>query len=156
MPKIKNIERLIKAKDINDSIIKLDNFVAEACAYGDELEKLTEPQKNFYFNQSLEREINNGGFHQFFLNSSGDFATETILSLTVIGAVHTVPILQEAIDQFPQGHVPKDQTERQNLIEKIEDEASEIWNKLDQRFFEYQDNLNQLNMNYVRENSSYF
>jgi hypothetical protein len=156
MSRIKNLESLITAKDLNASIIKLDDFIAEVCAYGDELENLSEPQKYFYFNQNLEREVNNGGFHQFFVNSSGNFAMETILSLKIVGAFHTVSILQMAIDQFPQGNVPNDEMERRELIEKIEGKASDEWNTLDKKFFEYQDNLNQLNMNYVRENSSFF
>ena len=146
----------MEAKDLNGSIIELDNFIAEACSYGDDLGQLTEPQKMFYFNQNLEREVNNGGFDQFFLNSSGDFAMETISSLNVIGAVNTAAILQKAIDQFPHGTVPRDQTERQELMETIEDKASNIWSELDEEFLKYQDNLNQLNMNYVKENSAFF
>lgn len=49
-----NLEKLLNVTDyteINNSIIELDNFIAELCSYGENLEKLTEPQKNFYFNQ---------------------------------------------------------------------------------------------------------
>ena len=101
MERISNLENLLASKDINGSIIELDNFIGKVCNYGDEMDNLTESQKQFYLNQNLEREVNNGGFNQYFWNSSGDFAHETIASLNLIGASHTAKILQQAIDQFP-------------------------------------------------------
>ncbi len=61
------------------------------------MDKLTASQKTFYLNQNIEREINNGGFHQYFINYSGDFAQETIESLEKIGATKTATILSNAI-----------------------------------------------------------
>ncbi|HZH64889.1 MAG TPA: DUF4375 domain-containing protein [Flavisolibacter sp.] len=76
------------------------------------MNKLTEPQRLFYLNQNLEWEINNGGFNQYFINASGDFAHQTIQSLTAIGARTTADIVQKAIDQFPNKQVPQDRVER--------------------------------------------
>jgi hypothetical protein len=103
-----NLETLLSSDDTNGSIIELDNFIGNLCSYGDDMDKLTEPQKQFYYNQSLEREINNGGFNQYFINPSGDFAHQTIQSLKAIGANTTADILQKAIDQFPDKKVPQD------------------------------------------------
>jgi hypothetical protein len=150
------IERLIISTDINGSIIELDNFICKLCDWGEDLNKLTEPQKNFYYNQELEREINNGGFNQYFSNSSGNFAHETIMSLKSIGAFKTVEILQKAIDQFPNKIVPKNREERQLILEKMPETTSEIWNELDQKFFAYEDDLNVLNMEYIRLNKDKF
>jgi hypothetical protein len=55
-----DIEKLLSSNDINNSIVEFDDFISELCVWGDNLEKLTVPQKNFYYNQNLEREINNG------------------------------------------------------------------------------------------------
>jgi hypothetical protein len=117
---------------------------------------LTEPQKNFYFNQNLEREINNGGFNQFFYNSSGDFAHETLTSLRTIGANKTADILQQAIDQFPDSTVPKDRAKRQEILEQIENTADEVWEQLDQAFYKYEDNLYNLNIEYIKQNRNSF
>ena len=87
-----DLEKLLSSDDTNGSIIELDNFIGELCSYGDEMDKLTEEQKLFYYNQCLEREINNGGFNQYFFNSSGDFAHKTIQSLQTIGANKTADI----------------------------------------------------------------
>src|SRR5687767_5733267 len=127
MTHIGNLEELLNSDDTNTSIIDLDNFIGELCNYGDDMEVLTEPQKNFYLNQNLEREINNGGFNQYFINSSGDFAHETVKSLKLISANHTADILQKAIDQFPYKKVPKDRDERIETVEEIEETANEVW-----------------------------
>ncbi|MBW4362816.1 DMP19 family protein, partial [Flavobacterium taihuense] len=91
-----DLEKLLSSDDINRSIIELDNHIGELCSYGDEMDKLTESQKQFYYNQCLEREINNGGFNQYFFNSSGEFAHLTVESLRIIGAHITADILQKA------------------------------------------------------------
>lgn len=151
-----DIDALLSSPDTNNAIIEIDNYVCKLCSWGDTLDRLTEPQKNFYFNQNLEREINNGGFNQYFFNSSGDFTHETITSLRTIGANKTADILQQAIDQFPNSTVPKDRSQRQEVLEKIEDKANEVWEQLDQAFYKYEDNLYDLNIEYIKNNRSSF
>jgi len=156
MTKIKNLEDLLNSDDSNGSIIELDNFIGELCDYGDDFSKLSDHQKLFYLNQNLEREINNGGFNQYFCNSSGDNAHETILSLKAIGADKTADILQKAIDQFPDNTVPKDRDKRTEIVEQIEEAADEVWNDLDQKFYEYEDDLNTLNIEYIKKHKQFF
>ena len=151
-----DLEKLLSSVDINNIIIELDNYICELCAWGDNLDKLTEEQKNFYFNQNLEREINNGGFNQYFLNSSGDFAHPTVESLKIIGAHKTAELLQQAIDQFPDSTVPSNRKMRLELFTQIEKKADPVWQELDKMFFAYDDNLNALNINYVRQNKDKF
>ena len=156
MTKIKKLDNLLKSQDINKSIIELDTFICELCEYGDDFSKLTDHQKLFFLNQNLEREINNGGFNQYFYNSSGDEAHETILSLKAIGANKTAIILQKAIDQFPNKTVPKDRDERAEVLAQIEEIANEAWEELDQEFYEYEDDLNTLNIEYVKKYKDFF
>jgi len=151
-----DIEELLLSENINNSIVELDNYICEICDWGEKPDNLTNEQKNFFFNQNLEREINNGGFYQYLFNSSGDFALETINSLKIIGADKTATILQQAIDQFPDKIVPKNRTERQEVLEKIEETANEIFEDLDQKFLVYDDDLNTLNIEFVRQNKNKF
>lgn len=151
-----DLERLLSSEDTNWSIIELDNYLGEFCSYGDEMDKLNEEQKLFYYNQCLEREINNGGFNQYFFNSSGDFAHQTVQSLRTIGADKTADILQKAIDQFPEKNVPQDRTKRQEKLEQIAEKADPAWEELDQSFFAYEDDLNALNIEFVRKNKDRF
>ncbi|NCU05033.1 MAG: DMP19 family protein [Chitinophagaceae bacterium] len=151
-----NLDTLLTSADTNSTIIELDNHICKLCSWGDNLDRLTEPQKHFFFNQNLEREINNGGFNQYFYNSSGDYAHETLTSLQSIGANKTAVILRQAIDQFPNSTVPKDRQERQNVLEQIEDKANEVWENLDQKFYAYEDDLTELNLEYVEQHRNSF
>jgi hypothetical protein len=63
--------------------------------------------------------------------------------------------LQLAIDQFPSSRVPKDITERRQLLEKIEEKADEVWEQLDERFYD-NDDLEDLNIQYIKQNRKYF
>lgn len=99
-------------KEVNESIIALDNYICELCTWGNDLSKLTDAEKVFFYNQELEREINNGGFAQFYYNSSGNYANELIDSLKLIGAYKTADIVKKANDQFLDGKVPKDRNTR--------------------------------------------
>ena len=150
-----NIDNLL-LNDTDKLIMNLDTYLCELSSYGDELEKLTESQKTFYFNQYLEKEINNGGFNQYFYNSSGDFSHQTLISLRQINATKTANILQLAIDQFPNSAVPKDRSERQKILGKIEEKAEEAWEQLDKKFLEYEDNLYDLNIDFINQNRSSF
>lgn len=150
------IDELLSSTDNNNVIIKIDDYICKLCSHGDALENLNEQQKNFYLVQNIEREINNGGFNQYFFNSSGNFSHDTIRSLQAIGALKTANILQHAIDQFPNSTVPKKQSERRGVIEKIEEIADEVWGKLDRKFLQYEDNLSELIIQYIKENQHSF
>jgi hypothetical protein len=156
MTRIPNLEGLLSSENVNSSIIELDNFIVDLCDYGDNLGQLTKHQRSFYLNQNLEREVNNGGFLQYFYNSSGDNAHETISSLNEIGAFITSRILEVAISQFPGSQVPMDSEERAQIIAQIEDKANEVWSDLDQEFYKYQDDLNELNIEYVKKHKESF
>ena len=151
-----DIEKLINSEDINGSIIELDDYIVSLCEYGDRLDKLNDFQKVFYYNQYLEKEVNNGGFNQFYFNSSGNYAHEIIDSLKTIGADKTAEIVKKANEQFPDSNVPKDRIERQDVLEQIEETADEIWDELDQKFYAYEDDLNSLNMAYIKNNKINF
>jgi hypothetical protein len=154
-----DLDKLLKAKDpkeTNTSIIELDNHICKLCAWGDELDKLNANQKAFYYNQELEREVNNGGFNLFYSNSSGNYAHEVVDSLNAIGANKTAGIVKKANDQFPNGRVPKDRDERQQILEQIRGKANEIWENLNQDFYKYEDDLNSLNLDFIKRNINDF
>ncbi|MCX2740256.1 DMP19 family protein [Pontibacter anaerobius] len=95
------IDQILKMDDAHLAVIELDTRVYELSEYGDDLSKLTEPQKVLLFVENVEREVNNGGFNQFFWNSSGDYAHESLAALEVIGAKKTADIIRRAIAQCP-------------------------------------------------------
>lgn len=48
--------------------------------------------------QALESEVNNGGYEQFFINSSNEYASMIVETLVRIGCHRTAEITQKAID----------------------------------------------------------
>jgi len=151
-----NTDQLKESQAINESIIEYDNHIGELCNYGENMEKLTEAQKVFYLNQNFEREMNNGGFHQYFYNSSGNYAHETFDALKKISADKTASILQSSIDKFPNKIVPKERDKRITLLSQIEKGGENIWQENDVAFFKYEDDLNALNLKFIEKNKKDF
>jgi len=71
----------------------------------------------------LEMSINNGGFDQYFFNSYGEDALEAAAYLRLIKADKMADIVDSAISKFPDGKVPKDRDDRQDILEKISPES---------------------------------
>lgn len=152
-----DIQALLASGDATSTVIEMDNYVSRLCDYGERMEKLSPAQRVFYINQNLEREVNNGGFHQFFFNSSGDNAYETVDSLEAIGAFKTAELLRQAISKFPDGKAPADPDERQVLmVNTWPDGSSEVFGDFDERFFAYEDPLTDLNFAWIRSNAGEF
>ena len=58
---------------------------------------LTEEENTVLAVEALEREVNNGGYHQFFINSSREFVPIVVNALKRIGCNKTADITQKAI-----------------------------------------------------------
>ena len=100
----------------------------------------------------LEAEVNNGGFNQYYWNSAGELATETVKSLNEIGAIETASIVEAANSNFPNSFPPKDREERQNLLEELENSGSLKLDSLDNEFYEYPCDLTELMYQYMLKN----
>lgn len=64
---------------------------------------LSEPERDVLAIEALEREVNNGGYSQFFINSSNEFASAVVDALRRIGCPATAEITQRALDTLPPG-----------------------------------------------------
>jgi hypothetical protein len=114
------------------------------------LSGLTEAEQTVYCIDGLEREVNNGGFAQFFLNSAGDQARETVAALRRIGADHTAHLLERAMEPFGGAGPSADRDARAGQLARIGKSADSLWRELDDAFYEYKDDLTGLLRSYVR------
>jgi hypothetical protein len=112
-------------------------------------EALTEAEQTVYCLDALEREVNNGGFEQFFFNSSGDTALETVAALERLGAAHTAGLVRRAVSVFPPGRPAADRDEREKQLAALPENTRDAWRALDEAFLEYRDNLVALERKYV-------
>ena len=117
---------------------------------------LTPAERVAYCVDALEREVNNGGFEQFFWNSSGDTAHETVEALEAIGAGQAAQMVREAMACFPGGAVAASRDNREQALQSIGEAAREKWQALDGRFYEYPDDLTGLMRRYVERNRAGF
>ncbi|GAA4272940.1 DMP19 family protein [Aquimarina gracilis] len=151
-----DLDKVLKIENQNTIVIKIASYLNKKSQYGKKIEKLNSSQKTFLIVENLEREINNGGFIQFYFNSSGDFSQETVKALLEIGAKKTAQIVKKANAAFKNGIVPKNRIERQNELILIEKKAKKNWDQCDSEFYQYHDNLTKLLITYVIKNKTEF
>jgi hypothetical protein len=89
---------------------------------------LTPSARVMYFAQILDGEVFNGGFHQYFSNSSGKHAHSTLAALHDLGALRAAGLLQRAVDTFPNKRVPADRKERNDQLDRTDCETLEALN----------------------------
>jgi hypothetical protein len=126
----------------------LDEAFNRACARysGSNFDHLDEVDKVLVTIWSLEGDVNNGGFDQYYFNSSGDLAFYAPTALRNIGAHHMAKITDDANKLFgPQGPAGnRDEREAQlHAIVPIGSESNP-WDELDQAFYSYPDDVSTL------------
>ncbi len=117
---------------------------------------ISEPRRTLFAAYWVEAEINNGGLSQYYFNSAGDQAADAPRYLRELGLTEAAEILEEANAFFPDATPPSDRRARIAVLDDIEEQASEAWNELDNRFYEsgisFQPNM----ITYIRNNREEF
>lgn len=150
----KKVKKILKEHSGEKAIIEIDSLLTPI--FYSAPEKLSMEEKTIVFIEALEREINNGGFSQFFFNSSGDFVAETVEALKKVGSSKFLALLEAAIAQFPGSYIPKDQGERQDILDTLENDAEPVWQKLESEFYRYEENIYDLMVGYISSNIKKF
>lgn len=148
-------EEYIDDKEVqrNNLVVDMCDTICKKCEYGDDMQKLNEHERVFFITQTLEQEVNNGGFSQFFYNSSGDFANELVDAFTKIGALKTAEICKKALAVF-NGNVPIDRDEREESLDNLD--CDDVLNECDDAFYDYEDDLEALNYTYIMKHREFF
>jgi hypothetical protein len=119
-------------------------------------ELLNQYEKNVFYVECMVREVENGGFLQFFLNDTGDDTYETLNALKEINANKINEILDKAIQCFPQLPVSKEPEDRREIIAKLTEKDYEEWDILSDQFYNYTEDLAVLSIEYVKKNKNRF
>jgi hypothetical protein len=88
-----------------------------------------------------QSEVRNGGFHQFFSNTSGLLAPEALEGFRAIGMIDWAVTLAEAMKHFGTPY-PRDRDSREEFLPMRQRRPREEWDpfyELDQRFYESTD-----------------
>jgi hypothetical protein len=84
---------------------------------------------------SLEGAVMNGGFHQFFANSSGNCAQRTQAALKeTAGFTEWATLFRRALDKFPAGRPAEDRAKRGDQMEAMRDEFA-AWTDVEDLFY---------------------
>ena len=146
------MDNTINGESVNDIYLGL----CDVCDYGQNVDSLNEYERTIFVTQELENEVNNGGFFQFFDNSSGQFASEIVQAFIKIGAEKTAEICRKAVEAFGQ-ELPVDWEERRSLLDQIADAAvADVLDACDTAFYSYEENLEALNAAYIRKHIEHF
>lgn len=145
-----DLEKILAMENTSDAIFKVFEILPETPDEGNQFEK------NVLLVLGFDGQVNNGGFGQFFFNSTGTFAHETANALQIIGATESYDLLKKAIPFFPKSFIPKDTGERRDLMDEFPEETYEGWDKLDSKFYKKNENLDELILNYMRKNKNKF
>ena len=87
---------------------------------------------------AMDGEIENGGMHQFFSNSSGDLAEDAKAYLRQIGATRVLAVLTKASSIFPKGKAPTDRNTRNDILTEREGKRGDaFWDEFDRFSREY-------------------
>ena len=99
------------------------------------IDALGSAARAIYLVECLAGEVINGGFHQYFSNSSGDHAREALQALAEVGAVETARLLDSAMGAFTGGRVPTDRLERSNELDAADGRQPGFFDGLDTQFY---------------------
>ena len=98
---------------------------------------LSESERQYFAVGLLEGEVYNGGFDQYFFNSSGDYCQYAIDGLEQMGASTALKLLRQAITIVFDAQEPIVDTERRRefLRDRVDDDCSQELGKLDELFW---------------------
>jgi Domain of unknown function (DUF4375) len=114
------------------------------------------PQQVFSTIWAVESEVNNGGFSQYFLNSSCETAGFVVQALNLIDAPRTAEICKRAIAvTFPDG-LPADPEAISSAASDFPSETEQKLDALDREFYQYPHDLTELLFAFVSKHPEEF
>ena len=127
----------------------VDYILKKECDHG--FEELDEAEKIVFAIWKLEAEVNNGGFAQYFFNSSDPSSPHIIEYLDRIRAHKSAMVCREAIEVAYAGKLPGSWQERQDLLDDKSELVFERLHKLDMLFYKYQNELAELVNQFIKD-----
>lgn len=116
------------------------------------LMKIPEPFRMVYILRKLQGEVNNGGYDQYFFNSSGYYVFETIQYLKTIKAENTRKLTEKALGLVNKENLEKEEFKEQQINRQIDyDDVCDELDELDSKFYESKENLDEFMVKYLRE-----
>ena len=106
-------------------------------------------EQRFFSIFSLLGELANGGFRRYFLGSTSHLGPAAAEALAHLGCSRAETILREAMSVFPDSVVPEDWDARQAVLDNLDEDALDQWQRLSELFHLEEDEVLQRLEHYV-------
>ena len=145
------IQAALDVADETDSFLQITDVIyekEEESGY----DSLNDAERTVFCIDQFLREMENGGFVQFFHHEAGYRAEDTLSALDNIKAKISHQLLDQVINLFPGRAVPEDEDARIDEFDRIESEHADDIAGLDDRFYDSGENLVGMTLRYVQRN----
>lgn len=145
----RTIEQVIQLENSH----RVDSIVVAIESALLEKEDLTSAERTVLIIEAMEREVGNGGFNQFFYNSSNEYAGELVAALRQIGIPDIADIAERALQAI--GARPDWTYEEFEAASEDPDESTRAeLDACDQAYFETEDGIANTLFEYIKKNKS--
>jgi len=138
------------AIDANIGFILLDKEERKGLA------SFSASERFVYAIQGMDREVNNGGFGQFFDNSSGELAFDLIPALEAVRSTVALAIARRALALFGKPSSLSDRARSRHLRRITKDYSIDPWEHLDNEYYDCTEDLVQLALDFIERNIDQF
>ena len=111
-------------------------------------EKLHKIEKMYISIFWLSGDVMNGGFNQYFYNSTGDLAGFALEGCKVINATKTQSILEAAMKKLKVEPYPQNNKLRHKYLSKL---ADSTFDSEDSQFYDYPEEIDELSLNMLKQ-----
>jgi hypothetical protein len=136
--------------DANIGFILLDKEERKGLA------AFTQAERFVYAVEAMVREVNNGGWHQFFHNSSGALAFDLVPALEAIGSKENLSIARRALQIFGKPASLGEDERSKHLAKVTKDGENQPWEKLEDEFYENPEDLEAMMLEFIARNAAQF
>jgi hypothetical protein len=99
--------------------------------------------------QGMTREVNNGGWDQFFRNSSGALAFDLVPALEAMGSKENQSIARRALKRFGTPRSLGEDDRWQHLAKITKDGEKNPWELLEDEFYQNPEDLEAMTLRYI-------
>jgi hypothetical protein len=117
---------------------------------------LTVPQRHYGAVSMLDAEVRNGGFSQYFFNSSGDNWRDALAGLEAMGSKERLAIFSEVLAKFGAAGPSEDREMRMGQLSKIAKAEDALFDPFDSRYYKSTEVIDVMVMRYVLKNPDAF
>jgi len=120
------------------------------------LASFTRGERFVYAIEGMVREVNNGGWNQFFRNSSGALAFDLAPALEAVGSKKNLSIAQRALNIFGKP-ASLSEDDRGKQVDKVtKDGGNNPWDALEGEFYQNPEDLEAMIVEFIARNQAEF